>query len=119
MKPITRADMNGIKKDLNRKGKLLSITDKESCLAVSCFLRDLFYNFTTIIELEENTDPFAIPSEEQLTMIHRLFRAELRKKPYNFKEADFKQLYRQTMALSDTLYKMGLYQGMLHLFIDE
>ena len=94
-----------IKKDLNARGKQLSINDIDSCLAVSCFLHDLSYDFSTVIEDNDKADPFAEPTEQQFTELHRLFRSELRKKPYNYREKDFQQLYRQTIALSATLLR--------------
>lgn len=93
-----------IKKDLSTKGKLLSLDDIESCLAVSCFLYDLMIDFSTVIETEDNSDPFAEPREEQYTRLHRLFRSEL-KKEYRYTEKDYQQLYRQTAALSCMLLK--------------
>ena len=53
----------------------------------------------------DKADPFAEPTEQQFTELHRLFRSELRKKPYNYREKDFQQLYRQTIALSATLLR--------------
>lgn len=92
-----------IKKDLKARGLLLCLDDIESCLAVSCFLHDLYYDFSIVIEEDDNTDPFAMPREEQLTELHRFFRAELKKQGYT--EKDFVQLYKQTNALSAVLLK--------------
>jgi len=107
----TQLGIEKIKKDLKAKGKLLSINDIDSCLSVSCFLHDMIYNFSMIIEEDEQADFTAPPTEQQLTPLHRLFRSELRKKPYCYNEKDFKQLYRQTVALSAMLLKVCIVKG--------
>lgn len=100
-------NMERIKQDLRNKGKLLSIDDNDSCLAVSCFLHDLIYNFSIVIEEDENdTDPFENPREEQLTKLHRLFRSEMKKRPFCFSNAETKMFYRHIMALSGILLKV-------------
>ena len=99
-------NMERIKEDLRKKGKLLSIDDNDSCLAVSCFLRDLIYNFSMVIEEENNSDPFADPREEQLTDLHKLFRQELRKSPFRYTDYEMKYVYRHIMALSGFLLKV-------------
>lgn len=98
-------NMERIRQDLKERGKLLALDDTDSCLAVSCLLHDLCYDFSVVIEDNDKADPFADPKEEQFTELHRLFRTELKKKPYCYTEKDFKQLYKQTMALSAMFLK--------------
>ena len=85
-KPVD-LNMERIKQDLKARGLLLHLDDIDSCLAVSCFLQDLCYDFSIVIEDNDNSDPFAKPKEEQLTELHRIFRTELKKQGY--KEQDF------------------------------
>lgn len=99
-------NMERIKQDLKNRGKLLSINDNDSCLAVACFLHELIYNFSIVIEDEDNTDPFEAPREEQYTKLHRLFRSEMKKRPFCFSNAEIKMFYRHIMALSGILLKV-------------